>query len=485
MNEIRNLINDNAANPPNFRKWVIALVAAGVLLRIIAIFSDLQVSGGDTNRFLYQARNLVAGNGFLEYAATNIEDGVLQGSIRTPPGYPVFIASVFAFFGDRIILVIGIQVFLSVASCYLLYATLAPHNSALALFGLGILSLTPVVAAYSVKLLSEAFGLFLSCVFVFIVSQFVRGKRNFAVGTALGGLCVSLILTVPGTIFVSGLPCLAILVGNYRKYWLSLGIVTGGLAIMVPWQIHCYRSVGRIVPTILTLKNNNENYTFWLRTWMRHASDWNTSSDNLWWDLPGAQMRSMPAYAFTSEEERYFLEEQARNWRDCNAPAEVREPVFKILGMERKKRDPIGVYLLNPLRRSVFMWTDLPETRWTGPIHIRHIFSFGFWQDTQINSLKHTIRLLLQSLASFYAYIVHFATLFAFACFVYRAIRKKSLLALSIVVGLLIFTFLNAFGSIIELRRNIPLIPFFFAIGFLTLPLPIVNPYGDDVDSHE
>src|ERR1700735_5894683 len=105
------------------------------------------------------------------------------------PGYPAFLASVFAFAGQSTRAVMVAQIFVDLATCFviaLVAARLAPDSSRrrAALAGLWLAALCPFTANYTAVMLTETLVIFLTALGILVLLQTDVGGAHVARATA-------------------------------------------------------------------------------------------------------------------------------------------------------------------------------------------------------------------------------------------------------------------------------------------------------------
>lgn len=101
------------------RQWLALLLGAALLVRLLAVFVTHSnhpqwALNGDSDSYIGAARSLLDGH-------LTIRPGSDTPLLFRTPGYPAFIAAVFAVFGERLVPVLVLQALLSVGTVFLAY----------------------------------------------------------------------------------------------------------------------------------------------------------------------------------------------------------------------------------------------------------------------------------------------------------------------------------------------------------------------------
>src|SRR5271163_3074464 len=165
------------------RANVVAAVCAGLALRVYLVLKFPVTDTGDGPFYIELAWNWLKNGvyGFPVY-------GQLTAVDMRVPGYPAFLASVFAFAGQSTKAAMVAQIFVDLATCFiitLIAARIAPEASRrrVALGGLWLAALCPFTANYTAVILTETVVIFFTALAILILLQSDLG----AVGTSAEG----------------------------------------------------------------------------------------------------------------------------------------------------------------------------------------------------------------------------------------------------------------------------------------------------------
>ncbi len=367
----------------NFRlipwKHLLAALAAGLALRLFFV-THFPFEAGDSHFYEEIARN------WLDHGVYGLFDhGQLMPVDVRMPGYPAFVAAVYAVLGRTGRAVMLVQVAVDLMTCFLIAMIAArfakaSRKKAAAAGALWMAALCPFTANYTAVVLSEVLAIFLTAAAVlYFVNRLGdpaidlpldprnrKGVFMFAGWWLLGGFLVGL-----GTLVRPDTPLLLAAVGivllfrwrrkaNFRKLALAgLSMTLGLLLTLMPWAVRNARTMG--LTEFLSPRYAETHGDFiprgffqWTQTWMARFGDaylvtWKLKVGPIHWE-------TFPASAFDSEEEKLhvqsLLAEYNSNFR--MTPALDRE--FAALAQERTARHPVRTHLIVPLLRVGAMW---------------------------------------------------------------------------------------------------------------------------------
>jgi len=449
---------------PAIRKHPVATcLLIGVAIRIV-FFTPIDLNDerlhNDTRRFLYQADNLLAGEGFLwrDSPCTSL-----------PPGYPVFLATV-KWFCDSPLLVQIVQQILSVASGYLVYLAVRPRSEKLALFALFAMCASPWFAWRSWMIMSEVWGGFLAALFVFLLSKCETKGCSRKLMLATGACAIAMVLSSPFLVFPAFAVCV-VLVWKNRKSPALVGTLTAGaLLMMLPWQLHCYRALGRIAPMIypsLGLKQD-EGFQPWLRSWLVHPRDQLISKGATVWNGPREYFDRIPHYAFQSDQERERIRQLASQRKRDGTPQSELDKVFLEIAEERIRENPVGYYATLPAIRSITQWLDMQCVAHAQTDYVGRFSPQSFRTDSQQYGRTRAMKRLAKAGWSTLVFGVHIAYTLTLLFLALGAIVGKRSVGVAILLGVIAYTLYSAHIAVGEQRRNLPFYPLLFFLLFYT-----------------
>jgi len=371
----------------NLRFFLFSTLAALALrtlfnFRFPAITSDSFVYGDIAKNWLQHGI----------YGLSGIAD-ITPTYIRLP-GYPAFLAAVFAIFGmEHYRAVLVLQMFVDLGTC-LLIADMAHRlvspRAAKAAFLLS--ALCPFLANYAAAALTETWEVFftvlaLDLALVGLAELHVPCFRSWlgcglAVGAAIllrpdGGLLLLTVGVYLGARMIrdlarqprAGVPAL------HAVHLLRAGLIVLAAAItpLVPWTLRNLRTFHEFQP--LSPRYANEPNTFvpmgfnrWVKTWMANYA----SVEEIYWMVPGnpVDIDLLPDRAFNSPEQRDVTEQLLDDYNQALRVTPALDARFAALAADRIHRAPLRYYLWLPLLRVADMWlrprTEIMpcSTRW-------------------------------------------------------------------------------------------------------------------------
>jgi 4-amino-4-deoxy-L-arabinose transferase-like glycosyltransferase len=357
------------------------IIAAGLALRLLFVFFSAHVTD-DSRIYADIAKN------WLSHGTYGITDsGQIVPTYIRLPGYPAFLAVVFALFGrDNFRAVLLLQVLVDLGTCFVvadLARRILGSRAARAAFLLS--ALCPFLANYTAAALTETLEVFFTALALdFAVVAFHELKAG-RIGTwAWCGLAVfaDISLRPDGGLLLAGigLYLFLVLVRAMRARRLARrGLIAGTLLTVfalgpfVPWTIRNWRVFHRFQPLTSRYANGPDDFVpmgfnHWVKTWM---ADY-VSVEEIYWQEPGAKIdpNNLPARGFDSLEQKEATLE-AINW--YNETTEIDPELdaqFETLAKQRVERSRFRYYVWLPALRVADMWlrprTELlpPDPRW-------------------------------------------------------------------------------------------------------------------------
>ncbi len=225
------------------RQWLALIIGAAVLLRLIAVFVTHSnhpqwALNGDSDSYIGAARSLVE-NGNL-----NIRPGSSTPILFRTPGYPVFIAAVYAVFGQRLVPVLVLQALISVGTVLLAYLIASRvWDDVVGLVAATILAFDPFQIRAADWIANESItGFVLLGAAGLGYLTFSATKHRVRWG-ALLGLCLGIATLIrPSTYYFPLVVALVVLVialvrRSTRDLVALVAFVAVFACLVVPWQI--------------------------------------------------------------------------------------------------------------------------------------------------------------------------------------------------------------------------------------------------------
>ncbi len=360
----------------HFRFFLLATLAA-LGLRIFFIFRFPVVT---TDSFVYGdlAKN------WLQHGIYGLSgpDEISATYIRLP-GYPAFLAAVFAIFGmEHYRAVLLVQMFVDLGTGFLIAdmaRRLLSPRAAKAAFLLA--ALCPFLASYAAAALTETLEIFFTALaldFAIAGLETLEERRmlpwlgcGLATSAAIllrpdGGLVLLAIeLSLAGLLIRgwrgrrrAGAPAPHLLaVPHILKVGLILALVS--LAPLVPWGLRNLRTLHRFQPLAPRYANEEDQFVpsgfnRWVKTWIADYA----SVEEFYWPVPGDAVDAgkLPARAFDSEAQRQQTEELLANYNQELQVSPELDARFTALADERVRHAPLRYYVGLPLLRIADMW---------------------------------------------------------------------------------------------------------------------------------
>jgi hypothetical protein len=327
--------------------------------------------------------------------------GVTPTCIRLP-GYPAFLAAVFAVFGmEHYRTALVLQVFLDLATCFLIADMARRVFSARAARTAFLLAaLCPFLANYGAAALTETLEGFFTVVALEFALAGLEGTDTgrmrpwVACGMASGG---AILLRPDGGLL------LAAICGYLQALWLrgriggasaqhaggrsgpapappshrflraafTVGIVA--VAPLAPWTLRNLRTLHEFQPLAPRYANGGNEFVplgfnRWVKTWI---ADY-VSVEEIYWAVPGEAIDpgKLPARAFDTGAERERTRQLLADYNQSRRVTPEVDLGFAALAAERIRHAPLRYYLWLPLLRVADMWlrprTELlpSDSRW-------------------------------------------------------------------------------------------------------------------------
>jgi 4-amino-4-deoxy-L-arabinose transferase-like glycosyltransferase len=365
-------------NPGFFLVAAIAAIALRLLfiVRFPAVTTDSFVYGDIAKNWL--VHGIYGLSGTVEISPTYIR----------LPGYPAFLAGVFAIFGmEHYRAVLVVQMFADLGSCFIIADLARRAVSARAAKAAFVLAaLCPFLASYAAAALTETLEiLFTALALNFAmtgVDSLSAGRMRpwlgcgVATGAAIllrpdGGL---LLLAMAGYLLCKLVRPSQAASGARSHVAPALVIVLlAALTPLIPWTLRNQRTLHKFQPLAPRYANEEDQYVplgfnRWVKTWIVDYA----SVEEIYWPVPDDKIDpgKLPRRAFDSAEQReQTLEALAEYNQTLHIDPEL-DRKFESLAEERIHHARLRYYLWLPLLRIADMWLrprteTLPsDSRW-------------------------------------------------------------------------------------------------------------------------
>jgi hypothetical protein len=355
-----------------------AAVLAGLVLRVYLVLKFPVTDTGDAPFYIELAWNWLKNGvyGFPVY-------GRLTPVDMRVPGYPAFLAAVFAFAGQSTRAVMLAQVVVDLATCFtiaFIAARLAPVASRrrVALAGLWLAALCPFTANYTAVVLTETLVIFLTALATLVLLQTDIGGiqiSNRVAGSAasffgnpwfLAGVVVGFGTLVrpetPLLLFAAGLVLVAKWwrPGDWMKLLRANLLMALGLLIpLVPWAArnwHTLHDVQFLAPRYSELPGEYTplGFSAWTDTWMWRFRDvyltqWKANEEEI-------EIDQLPSYAFDSQDEKERVADLIDEYNEALTIDPSLDQGFREIALERTAHHPLRTYVKVPLLRTLTLW---------------------------------------------------------------------------------------------------------------------------------
>ncbi|HUO35977.1 MAG TPA: glycosyltransferase family 39 protein [Candidatus Acidoferrum sp.] len=358
------------------RVQIIAAATAGLGLRLWFIKNYATNDTGDSLFYIELAWNWLKHGvyGFPVYWHLTPVD-------MRVPGYPAFLAAVFAFAGQSTHAVMLAQAVLDVVTCFVIAAIaawMAPRESRrrVGLAALWLAALCPFTANFTAVVLTETLVTFLTAVAIlalletdcgraleadFSEAGMARPMRWMAAGLITGfGTLVR--PETPLLLFAGGF----VLLAKWRKpkdwgrlvragVWLGAGLVLP----LVPWAARNLRTLHKVqflAPRYSELPGEYTAIGFnaWTNSWLWRFRDVYTTQ----WNLNDAEINidDLPSYAFDSPQEKQRIADLLDQYNDTLTMNKTLDDQFAEIARERDRRHHLRRWVELPFLRSLTLW---------------------------------------------------------------------------------------------------------------------------------
>lgn len=420
------------------------LIAAGVLLLLLGLVYRLgyllphaRVFGDGYWRYDPLARNLLAGHGFSIQRTPPYEADIFD-----VPGYPLFVAAVYAVSGASVHALAVAQFLLEFLTLWLVFraAQLAGLGKRGAWVAVGLGWLLPNLATWCRETYADVLASFVVTVLLLLLIRTWTRPAKHPVGWgllvgAMAGLCALVrVDTYPIVAFaalaLAGAPRLSFKprLGQTAAYFAGL------ILLLLPWTIRDLKLTGQPHPP------GWQQYTQASDPYLRWCNTWVNDPDYV---LPymlhrGAadSVRTFPPDRFPDPVEKAEAEAAYAKWIAAGSDGEPKEE-FQRLAEKAERRLTVTDQLKMRVRRAVMVWLKLPSMGDLPGGGIGKLAKYAIWG------------LLLFGSA---------------AALVFGVIRRQwwLVLPLGIIAGRMLIPFASALGT--EIRYQYPALPALFLL---------------------
>jgi hypothetical protein len=365
----------------------VALVA-GLCLRLFFVLR-FPANSGDT--VLYEQ---MASNWLLHHVYAMDVGGQITPVDLRMPGYPIFLAIVYAITGKTgdaaHLWLMLVQVFVDLFSCVLIAALAAilalmvsEQAPARRVFvaGIWLAALCPFTANYTAVTLTEVFAIFFTAAALIPLCLMIGRTRNngwlfierewwrannyrylAATAALLVGLCTLFRPESPLLLIAAWIVLAVILLRQHEaKRWIQTVVGMGLLCAipLLPWTarnaitLHEFQP---LAPKYSNLPGELIPYGFmsWEKTWLYRFRDVYLASWKL--DDEAIHVEDLPPYAFDTNEEKDRVASILEPYNNDLTLTADEDAAFGQLARERTARHPLRTYVWLPIARAAVMW---------------------------------------------------------------------------------------------------------------------------------
>jgi len=364
-----------------YRRFFILAALAGIALRLIFIFRFPSVT---TDSFIYGD---IAKN-WLRHGIYAVTDGTnLVPTYIRLPGYPAFLAAMFAIFGmEHYRAVLFVQLVVDLGTCLVIAdiarRVVSPRAARIAFL---LPALCPFLANYAAAALTETWEIFFTTAaldFSIVGLGELDGRRLKPwLG---GGMCIAaaILLRPDGGLLLVAIGlylawCILKRVSSAQPYarLIAAGLIVAiaSLAPLVPWTLRNLRTMHSFQPLAPRYANEENEFVpmglnLWVKTWIIDYA----SVEELYWPVPGSAIDAdkLPSRAFDSAQQQDETESLIDDYNNLLHVSPELDARFEQLAQQRIHAAPFRYHLWLPLARVGDMWLRprtemLPsDTRW-------------------------------------------------------------------------------------------------------------------------
>lgn len=349
---------------PSRRLGFLLATLLGAALRLWFIVAH-PVIQGDSLIYADIARN------WLHRGIYGLTDGAtVAPTLIRLPGYPAFLAAIFALFGDRnFVAVMLTQLAIDLLTCWAI-ATLAaelvrdPKREVVRFSAFALAVLCPFTANYVALPLTETLSIATAAWSLLFA---VRSLRTAGIRDALccGVLCALGCVLRPDNGIVVAAICLTLLFTRSRPVMpgLRAAVMIGFIAIvpLIPWTLRNWRTFHLFQPLAPRYANDPgefvpHGFNRWVKTWIIDY----VSTDEIYWHIDDADHPpdpdNLPSRAFDSPAQRDATYQLLYDIPSDGSVTPETDAQFAALARDRIRSHPLRYYLLLPAARIADMW---------------------------------------------------------------------------------------------------------------------------------
>ena len=330
----------------------------------------------------------IAGN-WLQHGVYGITNsGAIMPTVSRLPGYPAFLAVIFALFGaENFRAVLLVQALFDLATCFLiadLARRLFSERAAQAAFLLA--ALCPFLANYAAAALTETLEIFFTTLALDLAFRGLgigdNGARDRPVRPTIawlgcgGSVAAAILLRPDGGILLAAIGgyLLWMLVSSLRAervgastrlyaprtiLWAGVLVAAAATAPLIPWTLRNLHTLHRFEPLAPRYATDSDElvmagFNRWTKTWIVDY----VSVQEIYWSVPGSEMdfTRLPRRAFDSDQQREATSELFADYNRNHDMTPELDARFAALARDRVHAAPLRYYVWLPAVRIADMW---------------------------------------------------------------------------------------------------------------------------------
>ena len=341
--------------------WLVVTLA-GLALRLLFVLRYPSITD-DSQIYANIAKN------WLQHGVYGISvHGNVVPTLTRLPGYPAFLALIFAIFGpDNFRAVLLVQMVFDIGTCLVIadmaWRLLSPH----AKIAFVLAALCPFLANYSAAALTETLEIFFTALAldsaITGLAELEQGRMRPWAGCG-AAVAAAILLRPDGGI-------LLIAIGLYLAYlWVQMRrlsrpilqagllVATLSLAPLVPWTLRNLHTLHKFQPLAPRYATEEEDtlrgFNRWVKTWM---ADY-VSVEEIYWNVPGTAIDAskLPVRALEPLQQRQETMDLIAKYNQAGEMTPELDAQFAELARERIEARPFRYYVGLPALRIMDMW---------------------------------------------------------------------------------------------------------------------------------
>ena len=346
--------------------WFYPLSALlGMALRLYFAL-NFPVISGDSLIYATLARN------WLHHGVLGLTtNGIPTPTLIRLPGYPGFLAAIFAVFGDNAFWAVQwVQIVVDLATCGAIAALAGEfvaqeRRARVQAVAFMLACLCPFTANYTALPLTETLAV-ASAAWALLFAVRTLRTKHWRDMVGCGSFAAYGILLRPDNGIVLAVICVGMLVMGWQRRQTSVmraAVVIGVIAILplIPWTVRNWKVFHVFQPLAPRYANQPDEFVprgfnRWTKTWIADYA----SVEEIYWRMDDAtdtpEIETLPSRAFDDADQRARTVSIFAAVYDAGMITPAIDQQFGELARERIRRHPIRYYVTLPLMRIADMW---------------------------------------------------------------------------------------------------------------------------------